>query len=195
MMFVIPDCLTPPPINIPAAIAVPSIAPAKPAPTITITPAPPQVIIVKPAPTRVITRTVPVPNAGSDVVSATEAASQHREARAVVSLLTDYFNSINERDHQLYRQTLTRAMYNVEPAKWTVAGFIDAFGQTTDSNIRLREIGTAADGRLTATVTFISRQADSQTCTHWTITRYLRTEDSRLRIDTNPGNPTRHFAC
>jgi len=184
-----PVTTTAPPVIVP---------PAPPTRVVVITPPPAQVIVITPAPPRVVLA-APAPNAGNTVVSVSRGASQHRSARAVVELLTNYFSSINEHDYQLYRQVQTRAAFNADPRKWTLAGFMDGFGSTTDSQIRLREIGTAADGRLTATVSFISRQAASagsgQTCTHWTITRFLRTEDSRLRIDTNPGNPTRHFAC
>jgi hypothetical protein len=130
------------------------------------------------------------------VVAVAPKASQHAATRAVVELLTNYFVSINVRDYPRYRLLHTRA----ERAKLTQKQFSTGYRSTHDSKALLLDIGSAADGRLLAVVFFVSRQdssdgPDGQTCTRWTIGKFLEQEGTSLRIGKAPPGYSTYDAC
>lgn len=102
-------------------------------------------------------------------------------ARTVVALLTGYFTAINERDYTEYRNVVTRG------ARQTQAEFEKGYRTTNNSQVQLRELGIGEDGRLMATVDFVSTQdaadgPEGQTCTRWTVAKFFEKDGSKLRI-------------
>jgi hypothetical protein len=78
--------------------------------------------------------------------------------------------------------------------------FLTGYRSAYDSEVQLRELRAAADGRLMAMVSFVSNQdathdPNGQSCPNWTIWRYPKEEGSNLRSDKSfPGSSDSH-AC
>ena len=130
------------------------------------------------------TTTPPAPQyTGNATVTVAADAAVNPSSRAVVALLTRYFVAINQRDYAAYRQLHTRT----ERAKMSESEFLKGFHTTHDDQVLLRELGTAEDGRLLAMVDFVSTQdasdgPDGQTCTQWTVGKFVEKEGKTLRI-------------
>jgi hypothetical protein len=147
-------------------------------------------------PTPTPTFTTSTPYAGNATVAVAPQAADHPATHAVVALLSDYFIAINGRDYGAFRRLHTRA----ERAKLTQKQFTTGYRSTHDSEIQLSELGTAADGRLQAVVVFVSTQnsADGpkgQTCTRWTVGKFLELEGSSLRVGKTPPGSSTYTAC
>jgi hypothetical protein len=142
------------------------------------------------------TTTAPPPDLGNATVSVAPEVAANATARAVVALLTDYFTAINERDYAAYQQLHARAVR----AKLTRAEFVKGYRTTNNSQVLLRGLGTAEDGRLLATVDFVSTQdaadgPDNQTCTQWTVGKFLEKEGTKLRIGKALSGHSSSTAC
>jgi hypothetical protein len=147
-------------------------------------------------PTPTPTFTTSTPYAGNATVAVAPQAADHPATRAAVALLSNYFIAINRRDYAAFRQLHTPA----ERAKLNRKQFTTGYRSTHDSEIQLSEMGAAADGRLRAVVVFVSTQnsADGpkgQTCTRWTVGKFLEVEGSSLRIGKTPPGSTTYTAC
>ncbi|MDX6252680.1 MAG: hypothetical protein QOF10_6040 [Kribbellaceae bacterium] len=136
------------------------------------------------------------PYAGNATVAVAAQASDHPSARAVVALLSKYFVSINARDYAGFRLLHTRA----ERAKLSPKQFSTGFRSTHDEQVLVQELGTAPDGRLLATVSFVSTQnsadgPDGQTCSRWTVGKFLQKEGTSLRIGKGLPGYSSYAAC
>jgi len=159
------------------------------APTRTTTTAPPS--------TEAPTPTTPAPYQGNSVVSVGPAAAQHPLARTVVALLTRYFDDINNRDFGDYI-----LLYDQQTRdKFDVAHIAAGYRSSEDSEGRLVGLGTAADGRTQASVTFTSTQnaddgPDHETCTHWILAFFLQAEGSNYVFGPPPTDyHAQHAVC
>ncbi|MFF1818158.1 hypothetical protein ACFVWG_12735 [Kribbella sp. NPDC058245] len=134
----------------------------------------------EPAPT-------PEPTLGNDLVSITPEAAQDPAAPAVVELLTTYYKAINDHDYLTYQAQQTRAAN----ALLTRTDFATGFRSTVNSEVVIQALSPTDDGRLLASITFTSAQdaADGpkhQTCTHWSVGKFLKGQSSTLLIDKAP---------
>lgn len=151
----------------------------------------------EPVPTAEPTTATPVePSVGNNVVAVAPDAAQNPAAADVVQVLTAYFTAVNQRDYNQYRAQHTRAVRN----KMTRSEFTTGFRSTEDSQIMLLNLTPADDGRLIALVSFVSHQnaADGpsgQTCTSWTVGKFLETEGNALRIGKAPFGYSNYEAC
>jgi hypothetical protein len=141
-----------------------------------------------------LTPTTAPPDLGNATVSVAPEVTNNATARAVVALLTGYFTAINEQDYSKYRQVLTRG------ARQTQAEFEKGYRTTNNSQVLLRELGIGEDGRLLATVDFVSTQdaadgPEGQTCTRWTVGKFFEKEGSKLRIAKALKGHSSHLAC
>lgn len=143
------------------------------------------------------TTTAPPPvELGNATVAVAPEAADNPSTRAIVALLTDYFTAINDRNYTTYRQLHTRAVR----AKMTLSEFVNGYRSTQDSQVLLREVGTAEDGRLLAVVDFVSTQEpadgpDHQTCTRWSTGKFLEKEGTKLRIGKSLSGHSTHASC
>ncbi|GAB2565020.1 hypothetical protein [Kribbella endophytica] len=146
-----------------------------------------------PAPTEDETTTeappepTPEPTLGNDLVSVAPEASQDPATTAVVELLTTYFAAINNHDYLTYQSQQTPAAQKL----LTRPAFATGFRSTVNSEVNLLSITPTTDGRLLAKLTFTSTQdtADGpqgQTCTQWSVSKYLKGEPPTLLIDKAP---------
>ncbi len=140
----------------------------------------------------------PEPTLGDDLVSVAPAAAHDpTTAAAVVDLLSTYFRSINNHDYITYQSQQTPAAQ----ALLKRSQFAIGFRSTVNSEITLLSITPTADGRLLAKVAFTSNQdaadgPEGQTCTRWTVGKFLKGELPTLLIDKAPkGYKSTHKAC
>ncbi|MEV0803209.1 hypothetical protein AB0I34_36350 [Kribbella sp. NPDC050281] len=136
------------------------------------------------------------PYSGNETVAVAPEAADHPAARAVVALLTDYFVSINQRNYTKFRSIHTQS----ERAKMSRDEFLTGYRSTYDSQVQLLALETAEDGRLLASVYFVSTQdaedgRNDQTCTQWNVGRFLEEESSHLRIGKTLPGQTKYSAC
>lgn len=136
------------------------------------------------------------PYAGNETVAVAPDAAEHPAARAVVALLTDYFVAINQRNFTKFRSIHTQS----ERAKLSRDEFLTGYRSTYDSQVQLLALETTEDGRLLASVSFVSTQdaadgRNGQTCTQWNVERFLEEESSDLRVGKTIPGRTQYFAC
>jgi hypothetical protein len=110
----------------------------------------------------------PPPTSAPEVVSAGPAVGSVPPGVEVV--LTRYFQGINQRDYAEY------ASSEVKPQ--TQSNFASGYRTTADSAMTVTALQSAGGGDVTATITFTSRQAASDSTTHltcddWTLNLYL----------------------
>jgi hypothetical protein len=127
--------------------------------------------------------TTPEVSLGNSTVAISETAASNPAAAAVVALLTSYFTAINGHDYAAYKKVHTKALRS----DMTEGEFTKGYKSTQDSEIVITDLGTGPDGRLMASVTFTSTQnatdgRDKQTCTKWTVGKFLQREGSAYRI-------------
>lgn len=140
--------------------------------------------------------TTPTPEVGNELIAVDPAAAQEPTAPDVVRLLTSYFTVINNHDYESYQVLLTPAALATQTRKQ----FTNGFRSTVDSDITLLGLSTATDGRLLAQVSFVSRQnaedgPDGQTCTRWTVGKFLEGEGANLQIGKALSGHASHEAC
>ncbi|GAA1534664.1 hypothetical protein [Kribbella lupini] len=139
----------------------------------------------------------PEPTLGNELVSVAPEASQHPAAAVVVDLMTTYFTAINNHDYLTYQSQQTPAAQKL----LTRPNFAVGFRSTVNSDVNLVSVTRTTDGRLLAKLTFTSNQdaADGpqgQTCTRWTVAKYLKGEPPTLLIDKAPKSyKSTHTAC
>ncbi|WP_432944641.1 hypothetical protein ACQPXM_03440 [Kribbella sp. CA-253562] len=129
----------------------------------------------------------PEPTLGNDLVSVAPEAAQDPATPVVVDLLTSYFTAINDNDYVTYQAQQTPAAQ----ALMTRPKFATGFRSTTNSDVTLLSLTPTADGRRLAKITFTSNQdaADGpqgQTCTRWSVSKFLKGEPPTLQIDKAP---------
>ena len=136
------------------------------------------------------------PGSGFTVLIA-PALSHSPAARPVDGLLMTYFTAINTHNFQLYASTfLPSIRHQLSPAS-----FASGYQTTRDSGASLVGLGTSAEHRLAATVTFSSTQKPVPSlgvtnCTYWAITLYLGKHGNGFLIGPEPsGYHPYHHAC
>ncbi len=122
---------------------------------------------------------------GSPLVSLAPAAAGYPGAALIAPVITGYFQAINHRDYGGY--VTTQSPGDAMTAQQFQAGF----RSTADSNVLVNSISTAPDGRLTADVTFTSRQQPQdgpggESCTHWHMTMYFDDHGGNYTISAPP---------
>jgi len=137
------------------------------------------------------------PAAGNGTVAVAPAVARNPGAQPVVNLLTSYFTAINTHDYRAYSRLIDQRLRN----GLTPARFQAGYGSTTDSRATLTGISTAADGRVTAAVTFTSHQRpedgpDHSACTLWNITLFLEPQNDGFVLGpAPPGYHASHQPC
>jgi hypothetical protein len=106
---------------------------------------------------------------------------------SVQTLLSHYFHGINNHDYPEYAATLSAT----ERARQSEKSFTAGYSTTTDSGMTLTALAGASGGGLTATVTFTSHQAatqsvDKSTCNDWTLSLNLVPSGSGYLIGPQP---------
>jgi hypothetical protein len=129
----------------------------------------------------------PEPTLGNDLVSITPEAAQDPAAPAVVELLTTYYRAINDHDYPTYQAQQTRTAQ----AQLSRPTFATGFRSTVNSEVVIQALTLTDDGRLLASITFTSNQdaADGpkgQTCTHWSVGKFLKGRSPTFLIDKAP---------
>ena len=137
-----------------------------------------------------------VPNVGNELVTVAPEAAQDPSAPEVVELLTAYFTAINNHDYDSYQAQHTRAAQ----ATTSRRSFVSGYRSTADSEITLLGLSTATDGRMLAQVSFVSSQnaedgPGGQTCTRWTVGKFLEGQGTNLRIGKALSGHVSHEAC
>ncbi|MFD3403904.1 hypothetical protein ACFWUU_24675 [Kribbella sp. NPDC058693] len=140
--------------------------------------------------------TTPTPEVGNELIAVDPAAAEEPAAADVVRLLTSYFTAINNHDYDSYQVLLTPAALATQTRKQ----FTNGFRSTLDSEITLLGLSTATDGRLLAQVSFVSRQnaidgPDGQTCTRWTVGKFLEGQGTDLLIGKALSGHASHTSC
>jgi hypothetical protein len=135
------------------------------------------------------------PDSDNEVVAVEPAAASHPIAQPIVELLTQYFLAINDRDFERYRSLFVRDIRT----RLKLSQLAEGYRSTYDSQARLVDVDTAADGRLIALVSFVSTQdasdgPDGQTCTTWTVRFFLEIEGSDLVIGKPPADYHARYA-
>jgi hypothetical protein len=128
----------------------------------------------------------PTPSPALSLVSIAPGVSAGSAGPQVETLLSHYFHGINTHDYAEYASTLNPA----EQARQSQSTFTAGYGTTSDSKMTLTSLTSNGSG-LTATVTFTSRQAASQSvdnsrCNDWTLSLYLVPQGSGYLIGPAP---------
>ncbi|MDA3648927.1 hypothetical protein LZ318_26140 [Saccharopolyspora indica] len=123
-------------------------------------------------------------------VAYTQGAAQHPDQQSVMLLLDNHFRSINDRDYDLWKSTVVESKWDELPeAKWR-----DAYGSTTDLDMKVHRIDPGPDGSLLAMLTFRSHQDVEAAppdmpyrCLEWNLVYPMVVIDSgrSLRLDTS----------
>jgi hypothetical protein len=105
---------------------------------------------------------------------------------SVQTLLSHYFNGINNHDYTEYAATLSAT----ERARQSEKSFTSGYSTTSDSGMTLTSLAGSSGG-LTATVTFTSHQSASQSvdksaCNDWTLSLSLAASGSGYLIGPQP---------
>ena len=150
----------------------------------------------EPTETLTVEEPTPTPTLGNSTVDITPEAASHPSAPVVVALLTSYFNSINDRNYTIYKRLHTKGVRADMSEKEFVAGY----KTTHDSDIVISGLGPGPDGRLLASVDFVSSQAaadgpDGETCTRWSVGKFLEKEGAAYRIGKSLKGYSNHTAC
>jgi hypothetical protein len=95
-------------------------------------------------------------------------------APGVEVVLSHYFQGINQRDYAEYASSQTAKGKDDQPESSFAAGY----ATTKDTGMTLTSLASTGSGDLTATVTFTSHQApsdsvDGSACNDWTLNLYL----------------------
>jgi hypothetical protein len=114
----------------------------------------------------------------------------------VETLISHYFEGINNHDYPEWAATLTAA----QQAKQSATTFAAGYSTTTDSRMTLTSLASSGSG-LVATVTFTSRQSaaqsvDKSACNDWTLNLYLSAAGTGYLIGPAPaGYQPDHSDC
>jgi hypothetical protein len=133
------------------------------------------------------TSPTPAPSPTLNLVTISPGVTASAAEPPVETLLSHYFHGINTHSYAEYASTLNPA----EQAKQTETEFSSGYSSTTDSGMTLTSLSDTGNGRLTATVTFTSRQSPAQSvdksaCNAWTLNLYLVPQGAGYLIGTAP---------
>jgi hypothetical protein len=118
-------------------------------------------------------------------------------APRVVAYLDRYFSAINSHDYNAYQSLLDAGQQAQDPR----SAFDSGYATTRDSSEVLTGIEETGGGRLTANVTFTSRQSpgssvDGSACNNWQVSLYLVPRGSGyVKTATPPGYQARYTDC
>ncbi|ALG07612.1 hypothetical protein [Kibdelosporangium phytohabitans] len=136
---------------------------------------------------------------GSGQVKARQEFAEHPLQGQIWPMLQAHFDSINHRDYQKWRSTVTRERaVNFPEQKW-----LEDYRTTRDGSILVHRIDSAPDRKLRVMVSFTSTQdiVDAppelpKECIRWHIVLPLTREDNKWKIDIGPeGSSPRHEEC
>ncbi|HTT50045.1 MAG TPA: hypothetical protein VMH35_01395, partial [Streptosporangiaceae bacterium] len=133
--------------------------------------------------------------AGNGVLSVAPLAARGPQVRAVVALLTTYFEALNSQNFAEYDRLFVPSMQRM------MSHFGPGYAGTFDSGVTLTRLAATGPRGLAATVAFISHQnpassVDGAACDSWLITLFLRRQASALLIrHPRPGFPQSVLAC
>lgn len=136
---------------------------------------------------------------GSGQVKARQDFYEHPLQNAIWPMLQTHFDSINERDYDKWRTTVTRQ----RGAAFPETTWRQDYRSTKDGSILVHRVDTAPNGKLRVMVSFTSTQdiADAppelpKECIRWRIVLPLTKEDNRWKIDVGPeGASPGHDEC
>jgi hypothetical protein len=132
---------------------------------------------------------------GNGVVAVGPQAARGPQVRAVVALLTTYFESINDQNFAQYQSLFVPSIQRV------MTHFGSGYAGTFDSGATLTQLVATGPHGLAATVAFISHQnpansPDGASCDSWLITLFLKRQGTGLHIrHPRPGFPQSVLAC
>lgn len=136
---------------------------------------------------------------GSPVVELTQDARAHPYGDTVHEVLQKYFNSINQRDYELWLGTVTKQRIQDK----TREEWLTAYRSTRDGSILLHRIVSGPDERLHALVSFTSTQdpADAPVvlparCIHWRMVLPVVPVGGQWKLDMlPPGTAPEYTRC
>jgi len=138
-----------------------------------------------------------IPADPNGVVTLSDTAALDPAAPAVLSLVSRYFQAINTRDYQSYRDIHTaESQAALDPDTFRLG-----FESTEDSDAVVTTIGVQPDGQPTAEVTFTSHQnsvdgPNGDTCDRWSIILFLEPGGDGYLIGSAPSTyHASHQAC
>jgi hypothetical protein len=132
---------------------------------------------------------------GNAVVTVGPQATHGPQVRAVVALLTTYFESINDQNFAQYQSLFVPSIQRM------MTQFGSGYTGTFDSGATLTQLVATGPHGLAATVAFISHQnpansPDGASCDSWLITLFLKEQGTALHIrHPRPGFPQSVLAC
>lgn len=136
---------------------------------------------------------------GSSKVTATQDVAEHPQFAGIGQMLQDHFDSINAKDYEKWRTTVTKARGSTyQEQAWQTD-----YKSTQDGSILVYRIDTAPNRQLRVLVAFTSVQNVDDAplelregCIRWHIVLPLAREDNRWKIETGPeGLSPRHDKC
>lgn len=164
--------------------------------------------IYRQPPTRTTVQEIPAPpntsvqaedQPGDGQVKALQDVVDHPLANAIWPMLQTHFDSINSRDYDKWRTTVTKA----RAAGFERAAWQSDYKTTKDGTIVMHRIDTAPDRKLRVLLSFTSTQAIEDAplelpegCIIWHIVLPLTKEDNKWKIDVGTeGASPRHEKC
>jgi hypothetical protein len=132
---------------------------------------------------------------GNAVVAVGPQAASAPHVRAVVALLTTYFESINDQNFAQYQSLFVPSIQRM------MTHFGSGYAGTFDSGATLTQLVATGPHGLAATVAFISHQnpvnsPDGARCDSWLITLFLKQQGTALHIrHPRAGFPQSVLAC
>jgi hypothetical protein len=132
---------------------------------------------------------------GNAVVAVGPQAAHGPQVRAVVALLTTYFESINDQNFAQYQSLFVPSIQRM------MTHFGSGYTGTFDSGATLTQLVATGPHGLAATVAFVSHQnpansPDGASCDSWLITLFLKEQGTALHIrHPRPGFPQSVLAC
>jgi hypothetical protein len=123
---------------------------------------------------------------GPDTLELTPDAATHPQHEAVRALLQDYFDAINGRDYDRWRNTVARA----RAEETTRAKWLAEYRTTKDGSILVYRIDAQPQEGLRVFLAFTSTQDPSsappelpEACVHWNLVFPLAFENGQFRVD------------
>ncbi|UQS26529.1 MULTISPECIES: hypothetical protein [Amycolatopsis] len=130
---------------------------------------------------------------GPGIVELTPDAAAHPQNATVRGLLQTYFDSINNRDYELWKTAVTRERVQAKPK----STWLNDYRTTKDGSILVYRIDPVTDDELRALVGFTSTQdvKDApaelpEPCVHWRLVLPLALESGAWKVDTVTGSTT-----
>jgi hypothetical protein len=136
---------------------------------------------------------------GPRTVMATQDVVDHPQFSVIGPMLQDHFDSINAKDYDKWRTTVTKQ----RGSSYAKQDWTSDYKSTRDGSILVKRIDSAPDRKLRVMVAFTSTQdvADApqelpKGCIRWHIVLPLTREDNKWKIDVGTeGASPRHDEC